>query len=97
MATGVTRLFFILRKKNYVWNIIFFPVARFIIFNILLVLYNAAHELGFLGFTSVFTTGPRSSPKDNHFGKQVPKTNQNKSKCHFTILKHSEFQVMVLP
>lgn len=96
MATGNT-FFFFLRKNNYVWNIIFSSVARFIILNILILLYNEDHELGFLGFTSVFTTGPSNPPKDNNFGKHVPKTNQNKPKCHFTILKHSELWVMVLP
>lgn len=82
-----------------IWNIIFFPIATLILFKILIVLYNAAHGLGFVALTSVFTTGPRSIEltKSNHFGDQVPKTNQNNSRCHFTMPKHQEHLVMGLP
>lgn len=98
MGTSVRPL-----KKNprtYIltWNIIFFPIAKLILFKILIVLYNAAHGLGFVALTSEFTAGPRSIEltKSNHFGNQVPKT-KNSSRCHFTMPKHPELLVMVLP
>lgn len=44
----------------FIWNIMFSPVAKLILFKFLIVLYNAAQGLGFVVVTSVFTSGPSS-------------------------------------